>query len=70
MNGARTGAKEVEGWRREQDSNLRGLPPTVFKTAALNRSAIPPRGMMRPLYRWCRRIMPPPENHRSAFMER
>ena len=29
-------------WRREQDSNLRNFRSTVFKTAALNRSAIPP----------------------------
>src|SRR5439155_16390825 len=45
------GRARGDEWRREQDSNLRGFPPTVFKTAALNRSAIPPCG---PLYRWHR----------------
>ena len=30
------------GWRRERDSNPRTFRSTVFKTAALNRSAIPP----------------------------
>ena len=29
-------------WRRERDSNPRTFRSTVFKTAALNRSAIPP----------------------------
>gem|GEM_PF-6443474 len=31
-----------EIWRREQDSNLRSFRSMVFKTTALNRSAIPP----------------------------
>jgi hypothetical protein len=31
-------------WRRERDSNPRTFRSTVFKTAALNHSAIPPRG--------------------------
>ncbi len=29
-------------WRREQDSNPRDFRPTVFKTAAIDHSAIPP----------------------------
>ena len=29
-------------WRREQDSNPRDFHPTVFKTAAIDHSAIPP----------------------------
>ncbi len=34
----------VSRWRRERDSNPRTFRSTVFKTAALNHSAIPPRG--------------------------
>lgn len=29
-------------WRRERDSNPRGFHPTVFKTVAIDHSAIPP----------------------------
>ena len=36
-------------WRRGRDSNPRGLPIPVFKTAAFNRSATPPRSYDRTL---------------------
>jgi hypothetical protein len=34
------------GWRRERDSNPRTFRSTVFKTAAFDRSAIPPPQML------------------------
>ena len=33
---------KVKNWRRERDSNSRTFRSAVFKTAALNHSAIPP----------------------------
>ena len=56
----------IAGWRRGWDSKPRGLRPTVFKTAPLNRSGTPPR----PLFHGGHERSPPACTARAADRDR